>query len=931
MCVISLDKQIHIYSFDTSAFYTDEEHMLEIKINELCNTKNKQKAERDILTEYHYGTLTKEKAEAKYRALYKVKRDELVVIGDKDRIRQIDKEIKNTNSVIKILKDELVSLLHSHRSVRTLRSECLVSRNVISVFESMLTRTLGMQTGKLYDDFMVIRTYYFDVIEDLILNGYIYNGERYICFTASAGQIRTKKTVFIKEKVWQQYQRTLMCGLTVESINRQGGININKYLAYLALCNSATDPWTDFNITKSIVVDDMETMVTGTVDFIDHRTYQIERKEMEIPITHTDGCGMVLPSCCERNTMVRLPWVKGLLAVFPFDRFIREANDRDPGKNHAIVKDIYGKEHDVLAEGIEIIFTKSQFKMYKYYRDWDEYIEKYLEYGCSAGKCNEEEEFLPDAKLNYQMLQTLTDVSDNELTELASKSVQKISRIASDKETMLDVFGASTQFKTKNAFQECLQLYPELLSDPYTKEMLRQIKKNLVQEAKAGKLDLAAKYMFLIPDLYAFCEWLFLGYKEPYGLLNDGEVSCNLYRSVDKLDCLRSPHLYREHAIRKNVTNTVTRRWFSPNAIYTSCHDLISKILQFDCDGDKSLVCADPLLVKIAERNMEGIVPLYYEMAKAGAVMISNDEIFKGLRAAWTGGNIGVISNDITKIWNSGDVDIEAIKILCMENNFCIDYAKTLYKPVRPDDIDSRLAQLASMKAPHFFIHAKNKTSGQVQKTNNSAVNRLDTIVPNKRMSFSAKNIGAFHYQYMLSDPDKKVAMIPEIIELYDNVEKQYRYSISFYDDSSNFAYVKDSIIEKFAELGFDMNDVCNTLVKYLFHSKQSKRKNVFWMCFGDIVHENLLHNVPEGSIQCKKCGERFVPANTRQILCGNCATYQPIVKKTLRCVDCGKLFDVPGIVKNKKRCYECQKLQEKKKKAERNARYYQSRKDTLP
>lgn len=891
------------------------------------NTKNTQKAEREILTQYHYGSLAKDKAEAMYRALYRVKRDEAVDIGDRDRIRQIDKEIKSTNSVIKILKDELVSLLHNHRSERTLRAEYVVPKNVISVFESMLTRTLGMQTGRLYDDFMVIRTYYFDVIEDLILNGYSFNGERYICFTASAGQIRTKKTVFIKEKVWQQYQKTLMCGLTVDSINSQGGININKYLAYLALCNSATDPWVGFDITKSIVVDDMETMVAGTVDFIDHRTYQIERKETVIPITHTDGCGMVLPSYCAKNTMVRLPWVKGLLAVFPFDRFIREADERNPEVNHGLVTDIYGKEHDVLAEGIEVIFTKSQFKMYKYYRDWDDYIEKYLEFGCSAGKCNEEEDFLPDAKLNYQMLQTLTDISDDELIELADKSVQKISRIASDKETMLDVFGASAQFKEKNAFQKCLQLYPELLSDPYTKEMLRQIKKNLVQEAKAGKLDLAAKYMFLIPDLYAFCEWLFLGCKEPYGLLNDGEVSCNLYRSVDKLDCLRSPHLYREHAIRKNVTNPVTRKWFSPNAIYTSCHDLISKILQFDCDGDKSLVCADPLLVKIAERNMEGIVPLYYEMAKAGAVTIGSGEIFKGLRAAWTGGNIGVISNDITKIWNSEDVDIEAIKILCMENNFCIDYAKTLYKPIRPDDIDSRLSRLASLKAPHFFIHAKNKTLTQVQKINRSAVNRLDSIVPNKRMSFSAKNIGAFHYQYMLSNPNKKIAMIQEVVELYDTIEKEYRYSISFYDDVSNFAYVKDSIVAKFAELGFEMQDVCDTLVKYLFYSKQSKRKNVFWMCFGDMVYYNLQQNVPEGSVQCKKCGERFVPTSPRQLLCEKCTTYHPIVSKTLRCIDCGTLFEVKGVVKNKKRCDECQKLHEKQKRAERNARYYQSRK----
>lgn len=918
MSAISLDKQIHIYSFDTSAFYTDEEHELEIKINAQCNTKNKLKVEKEILTGYHYGGLSLKKAENKYRSLYKIKRDEPIVLGNKDRIRDIGQEIKQVNSAIKVMKNELVLLLQRHRGERELRTEYVVDKNVISVFESMLTRTLGMQTGKLYDDFMVIRTYYFDVIEDMILNGYTYNGERYVCFTASAGQIRTKKTVFIKERVWQDYQKTLMCGLTVDSINAKGGININKYLAYLALCNSATDPWEGFDIRKSIVVDDMETMVSGTVDFIDHRSYQTERKTMEIPITHTDGCGMVLPSCSPKNTMVRLPWVKGLLAVFPFDKFIKEADGRMPDIQHGIIKDIYGKEHDILAEDIQVIFTKSQFKMYKYYDSWDEYIEQYMKYGCSAGKCNEEEDFLPDAKLNYQMLQTLTDISEEELIALAQKSVDKIVKIASDRQTMLDVFGASLQFRDKNAFQECLQIYPELLTDPYTKEMLRQIKKNLVQEAKAAKLSLSAKYMFLIPDLYAFCEWLFLDCKEPYGLLNDGEVSCYLYRNVEKLDCLRSPHLYREHAVRKNVVNSVTRKWFSPNAIYTSCHDLISKILQFDCDGDKSLVCADPLLVGIAERNMQGIVPLYYEMAKAGAVEVTSEEIFKGLRAAWTGGNIGVISNDITKIWNSEDMDIDAIKILCMENNFCIDYAKTLFKPTRPDDVNARLAQVTSSKAPHFFVYAKKKTAGQVQKINNSAVNLLDSIVPNKRMTFSAKNIGVFRYQYLLSDPNLKVETLHDVVSLYDEVEKQYRYSVSFYDDVMNFAYVRGIISARFAELGYSESEICDALVKYLFHTKQSKRKNVFWMCFGDVVLENLRKNVPTGSIQCRKCGERFVPTVPQQRVCTNCTTYHPLTVKVLHCMDCGSEFEVAGIVKNKKRCDQCQKEYRKRYKAEK-------------
>ena len=131
---------------------------MEKTINDHCLCKNRLKAEKEILSEYHYNGLSLEKAEARYRKLYKIPKDSPVCIGDKDRIRQITKEIKNHNSSIKPLKDELLRLLQSHRATRKLRDEYVVDKNVISVFESMLTRTLGMQTGQLYDDFMVICT-----------------------------------------------------------------------------------------------------------------------------------------------------------------------------------------------------------------------------------------------------------------------------------------------------------------------------------------------------------------------------------------------------------------------------------------------------------------------------------------------------------------------------------------------------------------------------------------------------------------------------------------------------------------------------------------------------------------------------------------------------------------------------------------------------
>ena len=873
------------------------------------------------------GELTSEKAISRYRALYELQKSVPVSIGGKDRINDIDKELKRVNKEIAALKERLVDLLRTFSGVRELNSDYVTDNRVISVFESSLTRTLGMKTDELCLDFMVIRAYYFDVIKSLILNGYTYNGEQYVCFTASAGQIRTKKVVFIRKAILEEYQNTLMCGLSVDRINAMGGININKYLAYLALCNSASEPWDDFDISKSIVVDDMETIVRGTVDFMDDKTYKINRKEMDIPINQTDGCGMVLPRRCPKNTMVRLPWVKGLLAVFPFDRFIEKANKDDPSVNHGLVRDIYGVEHDVLAEKIDVVFTKSQFKMWKYYTSWQEYIDLYLKYGCSAGKCNEERDYLPNARLTYQMLQTLTDVSDSELSTLSETAVSRIKRIASDREAMLDVFGATPENYHKNAFQKCLILYPELLSDPYTKDSLKEIKKRLVKEGRSGKIPTHGKYTFFIPDLYAFCQWLFLGDKNPDGLLADGEVSCALYYKSDKLDCLRSPHLYREHAIRKNVVNGMTRKWFTHNALYTSCHDLITKITMNDFDGDTSLVCADPLLIQIAERNMRGIVPLYYEMAKAGAVQVSAEEVYKGMRDAWSYGNIGVISNDITKIWNCSSPDIDAIKILCMESNFTIDAAKTRYMPERPKEIDDRITALTRAKTPHFFIYAKDKEAGQVEPVNHSIVNRLEEIIPDKRMSFTAKNIGKLRYRNLLC-VKRGGKTDQHVLDLYDDIAEQYRFQISVYDDEDNYGYIKKTTLDRFADLGIPMTDICDMLVTYLFRDKKEKRKGLFWLCFGDIVYENLLRSIPSDSRCCVKCGNRFVPSASQQKKCKDCATYHKIGVKTKHCIDCGATFIVDARNMTKLRCDDCQKERDKAKTSERKARYYRRRKN---
>lgn len=431
---------------------------------------------------------------------------------------------------------------------------------------------------------IIVRVYYFGVAESIIKNGFYMDGEKYIFFSASAGQIRTKKFVAIQESRLKACMNALTCGLSVEDINEHGGVNINKYLAYLALCNSATQLWKDFDINRCIVIDDFETVVNGMVDFIDEKTYDITRKEMGVPITHTDGCGMILPILSKKNFMVRAPWIKGLLSPFDFYKFIREANKRDPSKDHAWITDIYGNKHHVIKERIQIIFTKSQFKMWKYYDSFDTYKKNFKKYRCTAGKTNIEPSIINKATINYQMLQTLTSMTDEELSNICASTNRALSRISSDRTTMLRVLGADSKNQNKGYFQKCLELYPEMLQDEHCKITLREMKRSMEVDARAGKLMIDGKYQFLIPDLYAACQYWFEGIDTPEGLLSGNEVWTRLYPNAEQLDVLRSPHLYKEHAVRPNTyqAKPLIKKWFNTNGIYTSTHDLISKILQFD-------------------------------------------------------------------------------------------------------------------------------------------------------------------------------------------------------------------------------------------------------------------------------------------------------------------------------------------------------------
>ena len=100
-------------------------------------------------------------------------------------------------------------------------------------------------------------------------------------------------------------------------------------------------------------------------------------------------------------------------------------------------------------------------------------------------------------------------------------------------------------------------------------------------------------------------------------------------------------------------------------------------------DGDILLMIYSKKFIEIAERNMQDIVPLYYNMKKAGSVIITKQSLYDGLINAFNHSNIGMYSNDISKIWND-DVfvngteqekkdAIKCVNCLTAQNNYFID------------------------------------------------------------------------------------------------------------------------------------------------------------------------------------------------------------------------------------------------------------------
>ena len=128
----------------------------------------------------------------------------------------------------------------------------------------------------------------------------------------------------------------------------------------------------------------------------------------------------------------------------------------------------------------------------------------------------------------------------------------------------------------------------------------------------------------------------------------------------------------------------------------------------------------------------------------------------------------------------------------------------------------------------------------------------------------------------------QKIICSKEVSDLYDELNKQYRYMINMKDEyADNLRYVACKIREEFSKFGYSDETLTDMLVEYLY-GRNKRYKQLLWFCYGQYVVNNLEKNL-------KDRGEY---KNTKYV----------------QCIDCDEWLEVDIKDNRPHRCPSCQK-----------------------
>lgn len=571
---------------------------------------------------------------------------QVVGLGDNQvmmQLRELTKS-KYTPYALRQLEEQKENLLKSPNTLENVEQLKKVQAEISNMLFVPELITVRCDTKKQY--------------KEITSSQFFLNGEEYIRFACGSGQTRRNSPTFIMKKYFTPIQKTLLCGLE----NRISNINVAKFNAYFGLYLSSM---LRIPFPKFCVVPDCKITLKNErllwIDSVDKQHY-VSEVEKDIVMNTHDGMGLVSPEFSEKmkmstklnwdvcNWVIRGPFIKGLVVPFDFKRFIKEKGASP------IVQDVWG--NDVNLEDVDIIFTDSQVKMWKYYKNQEDYIEQIHKNKLFFGVCRyNKREDAEYSLLNYQYIQTL-EIDREDINKLVEPTLDNFKKVCEGElvNTLCFLLGAKVNedldmdyiVKSANINYVKAILYNEkVLDDPYIKNRIYMLLEKQIQKAKLGRVYVRGNYQTMIADPVALMEKI-LGL-EIKGCLKRGEIYSKwwLNRGVEKVDACRSPMVCQEEHNVVSVVNPFQEdiNWYehiTSGIIYNiwDCSTIIHS--DSDYDGDIVFTTDNPIIIK---NIIPSPLPISYEKVGVPYQKFTQSQLIKADLRGFNA-KIGSITNN---------------------------------------------------------------------------------------------------------------------------------------------------------------------------------------------------------------------------------------------------------------------------------------------
>lgn len=813
----------------------------------------KKKIEQNLYYIYKIPS-NKIKSLTKYSFKEARENGDIVAIGDNLVISTIQQYHKNNKKPEELFK-EVEDIRKEIKRLKKLPSSKVNGKTINELYEK-IDRTIFI------DDIVNIKVKSKKEYKEISKEGFDLNNRHYVRFLCGSGQMRRNTITFIDERLKDFLEKRLMCGLQ----GKIKKINLAKLSAYYALSMSSVI-WVD--TPRVCVIKDFENIIKNQeVNFIDTNN-NIKKEKRDFKINCADGQGLITPnmaSIWSKNMkldytacsfIVRTCWIKGAVHTFDF---------REYAKAHGInfIKDRWGKEYNI--DEVDILISESQFKMYKNYNSWDEYLRSFKKYNLKWGVARVNKEREDEYVLtNYQYLQAL-DMKKEDVEELTEYTKKWIESICSGKDLYALAFNVgicnpnleleSILNGLGSTFTKMITKNQKFLQDNIVKKKIYNSIKESIRKAKIGKVWVRGNYQFIISDPIQQCRAA-LGL-ELENTLPPNTIYSNWWNersSKSELILCRSPLTIPSEICKVNLS-TEFEYWYQ--YLYTglvlSVED-INTIRCSDCDFDGDIMFSTNNNVFIRCKRKDDM-PVCYEKQQVETKRITlGNQIKTDCKGLDT--KVGLITNYSTSMYallanfeNKEEAYNELYKRILITRKLQgeeIDKIKGTAPPkipsywhkkqkVNEDDTEEIKQEkyfnnsLLANRKPYFFIwlySSLKKEYEQYYKSFNSMCLRkfgcsIKELLYKENKS---KQELELYYQYQKYNPViESNCSMNMLCKEFEKLERNIKYSLK-----------NDTIIGQFADRNIDFDNkeqvlkkVYNLVKGYKTHKKLKYLDNIF-------------------------------------------------------------------------------------------------------